>query len=319
MPDPWGRFANTDELAAAFGHFAARRCGSYAPLYARLGTGIATDPALLGIAAGAGPGQSPPDLILAAAHYLLAHESDHLLARFYPTLSPEVPAGDPFPLFREFCLERRKQLTDLVSTRQVQTNEVRRCAYLMPAIMLAASMTTRPLALIEAGASAGLNLALDEYGYDYGTDTVVGQPGSPLTLRCTLRGHHRPPLGLPMPSIGWRAGIDLHPLDPADPDDAAWLRALVWADHLDRATLLGDALTAATGRPPIPVHAGDATEQLPALVAAAPAELTLCLFHTAFLAHLPRLDRERFEHIVVVLSTARPIFWVQAEPRPDPD
>jgi len=42
------------------------------------------------------------------------------------------------------------------------------------------------------------------------------------------------------------------------------------------------------------------------------------VFHTAFLAHLPKLDRERFEHLVVVLSAARPIYWVQAEPRHDP-
>src|SRR5689334_6225657 len=52
--------------------------------------------------------------------------------------------------------------------------------------------------------------------------------------------------------------------------------------------------------------------------ACALADMAVCLFHTAFLAHLPLLDRERFEHLVVVLSTARPISWVQAEPRRDP-
>ncbi len=63
---------------------------------------------------------------------------------------------------------------------------------------------------------------------------------------------------------------------------------------------------------------GDAAERLPAVVASAPADMTVCLFHTAFLAHLPPLDRERFEHLVAVLSTARTIYWVQAEPRHDP-
>jgi hypothetical protein len=53
-------------------------------------------------------------------------------------------------------------------------------------------------------------------------------------------------------------------------------------------------------------------------VTAAPADAVICIFHTAFLAHLPPLDRERFEHMVVVLSAARPIYWVQAEPRKDP-
>jgi hypothetical protein len=80
--------------------------------------------------------------------------------------------------------------------------------HLLPAIMLAATMAARPLALIETGASAGLNLAMDHYAYDYGTGTVIGAPGSPLTLRCRLRGENQPPLNLPMPPIGWRAGID---------------------------------------------------------------------------------------------------------------
>lgn len=318
MPNPWGRFASLDELAATFRDFGTRRCGDYAPLYSRLGTGIAGDPDLLAIAAEAAPGQSPPDLLLAAVHFLLAAEPDHPLAGYYPTLVPVPAAGDPVPVFREFCLERRDQLTALVSSRQVQTNEVRRCCYLMPAVMLAAELAGRPLALIEAGASAGLNLALDRYAYDYGTSTITGDPRSPLTLRCRLHGNHAPPLHLPPPVVGWRAGIDLNPLDPASPEDTAWLRALVWADHPERASLLSHALTVARSRPPIPLHAGDAAEQLPALIASAPADMTVCLFHTAFLAHLPRLDRGRFEHLAVVLSAARPIYWVQAEPRDDP-
>jgi len=204
----------------------------------------------------------------------------------------------------------------LVSTRRVQTNEVRRCCYLLPAVMLAAHLAARPLALIEAGASAGLNLAMDHYACNYGTGTTIGDTGSPLTLRCRLDGTCRPPLNLPIPQVGWRARIDPHTLDPASPDDAAWLRALVCADHHGRAAVLAAALTAAATPPPVPPHAGDAAERLPALIASAPADMTVCLFHTAFLAHLPPLDRERFEHLVAVLSTARLIYWVQAEPAP---
>ena len=57
---------------------------------------------------------------------------------------------------------------------------------------------------------------------------------------------------------------------------------------------------------------------LPALIASAPVTAAVAIFHTAFLAHLPVLERERFEHLVVVLSTVWPIFWIQAEPRRDP-
>jgi len=319
MPDPWGRFTSPGELAATFRHFAARRCGDYAPLYARLGTGIAGDPSLLAIAANAAPGQSPPDLMLAAVHYLLAREPDHPLARHYPTLTCVPATGDPLPLFREFCLQRHDQVARLVATRRVQTNEVRRCCYLLPAIMLAGQLAhPRPLALIEAGASAGLNLGLDRYSYDYGTGQVVGDRESPLILRCSLRGQIRPPLALPVPAIAWRAGIDLNPLDITNPDDAAWLRALVWADHRERALLLDDALRSAASRPAVPLHAGDAATQLPILVGAAPPDAAVCVFHTAFLAHFPRLDRDRFEHLLAVVSTGRTVYWVQAEPRHDP-
>ena len=79
-PDPWGRFTAPGELAAIFRHFAERRCGDYAPLYAHLGTRIAGDAELLAIAANASPGQSPPDLMLAAVHYLRARQPHHPLA-----------------------------------------------------------------------------------------------------------------------------------------------------------------------------------------------------------------------------------------------
>lgn len=318
MPDPWGRFTDTRELAATFTHFAAKRCGAYAPLYARLGAGIAEDRDLLAIAAGATPGQSPPDLMLAAVHYLLAGDLGDPLARYYPSLTFAPEAGDAFPDFRRFCLERRGELVELISSRRVQTNEARRCCYLLPAVILAAQLAGRRLALIEPGASAGLNLAMDAYTYDYGTQHRLGDANSPLLLRCRLHGELKPPLHTPIPAIAWRAGVDLNPLDAADPHDAAWLRALVWADHRDRALRLDDALRIAASRPAVPMYAGDAAEQLPVAVAAAPPETSVCVFHTAFLAHFSQVERDRFTRQVLALSARRTIYWIQAEPRRDP-
>jgi hypothetical protein len=191
--DQRGRRAAAD-LAPVFRDFASRRCGSYAPLYAAIGAGIAEDSELLAIAANATPGQSHPDLMLAAAHYLLARADGHPLARFYPTLTAApAPAARSFPLFRRFCLERRDQLTGIISARLVQTNEVRRCCYLLPAIILAGQLAGTPIALIEAGTSAGLDLGIDRYAYDYGTGRILGNQRSPLTLPCRLRGKIQPP------------------------------------------------------------------------------------------------------------------------------
>lgn len=303
-----------------FTRFATERCGDYAPLYAHLGRQIAHDPELLAIAAHASPGQSQPDLMLAAVHYLLARHPGSPLAGYYPTLVADpAPADGAFRHFRDFCLSQRAELTILIATRRVQTNEVRRCCYLLPAVTCAAALAApTPLALIEAGASAGLNLSLDHYAYDYGTGAITGNPRSPLTLRCELRGGTPPPAGLPEPPIAWRAGIDLGPINPLDPGDADWLRALVWADHPGRARLLDDALRAAGTLPPAPVHAGDAASLLPALAASAPAGATLCIMHTAFLAHLTAPDRARFECQVTALSAERPVLRVSAENRATP-
>ena len=50
-------------------------------------------------------------------------------------------------------------------TRRVQTNEIRRCSYLMPAFRITVSIDSggMPLGLIDVGASAGLNLLWDSY------------------------------------------------------------------------------------------------------------------------------------------------------------
>ena len=303
-----------------FTRFAADRCGDYAPLYAHLSSHIACDRGLLAIARHAGPGQSQPDLMLAAVHYLLAGRPGSALTRFYATLEPDpAQPGGAFPHFRDFCLAHRDELAVLVGSKLVQTNEVRRCCYLYPAVLLAARLAApAPLALIEVGASAGLNLCLDGYTYDYGTKTITRDPRSPLTLQCELRGGTPPPLALPAPPITWRAGIDLNPLDPLNPGDAAWLRALVWADHPGRARLLDDAIQAVRGRPAAPLHRGDAAELLPAIATSAPRNAALCIMHTAFLAHLTRTDRTRFERQVTELSNERPVFWISAETHDDP-
>jgi hypothetical protein len=309
-----------DALAARFRHFAAVRTGAYAPLYAVLGAVIAEDQDLLTIAAHAPSGQSAPDLMLAAVHYLLAENPEHRLAGFYPTLTPTpAPPGAAGPALREFALAHSTELKTLIGQRTVQTNEVRRCAYLSPALQLVAALTGgRELALIEAGTSAGLNLLMDRYAYRYGS-ALVGDPSAELVLDCEPRGPYRAPIARPAPHIAWRAGLDLNPLDANDPADQAWLTALVWPDHPERLERLRTAtrIAARCERPRF--YTGDAAEQLPAAITDAPAEHAVCLMHTAFLAHVPPLTRERFENLVPQLSAERPIYWIHAEPRTDPD
>jgi hypothetical protein len=56
-------------------------------------------------------------------------------------------------------------IREVILSRTTQTNEPARCAVLLPVL----ADLDPPLALIEVGASAGLCLLPDRYGYDYGT------------------------------------------------------------------------------------------------------------------------------------------------------
>jgi hypothetical protein len=91
----------------------------------------------------------------------------------------------------------------------------------------------------------------------------------------------------------WRAGLDLNPLDVHDPDDVAWLDALVWPgeEHL-RAQL--HAAVALARTQPVAVRAGDLATDLPPLLAEAPRDARLVVFHTAVLPYVDGAARTAF-------------------------
>src|SRR5215218_1913808 len=150
-------------LADRFACFALEECHDSSPLYERLALGVADDPAMLALAAYARPGQPTPNLLFAAVQYLLLGGTPHPLAAFYPGLAHDpVAGGDPYPAFHDFCRQHADSIRELLETRLVQTNEVRRSACLLPAFCWVARLAgDRPLALLEIGASAGLNLLWD--------------------------------------------------------------------------------------------------------------------------------------------------------------
>jgi Uncharacterized protein conserved in bacteria (DUF2332) len=178
--------------------------------YEALAESVAGDSALVSFIASLPPPKRQPNLLFAAARYLLGAP---------PAIGP----------LRELASQSRAELTQVIMTRRTQTNEPARCAVLLPAL----AQLPQPLALIEAGASAGLNLLLDRYSYDYSGYRLAGlDPDAPV-LRCDPRG----PVPLParIPAISWRAGLDLNPLDVTREDDVRWLSCLVWPGEGDRA------------------------------------------------------------------------------------
>ena len=103
-------------------------------------------------------------------------------------------------------------------------NEVARCAQIVLGIAAATNGSGGPVALVDLGTGAGLGLQLDRYRYRIGAETF-GPAGAGLTLACEVRGPLAPPPpGLP--PVAARIGVDLAPVDLADPAARAWLAGL---------------------------------------------------------------------------------------------
>jgi hypothetical protein len=271
------------------------------PLYEVFGNAVAGDDEVLALAAECREGQPPPNVLFAAVHALLRHYPGHPLAEYYASLggarAADETAGN---LLREFCLAHRDELLPVIRTRLTQTNEVRRSAVLLPAFATVARETGRPLALIEIGPSAGLNLLFDRYQYHYG-DLRIGDPACAVVLDCEPRGALR---DLAIPRVVSRCGIDINPLDVRDQEDVEWLRALLWPEHLDRLALLNAAIDVARKAPPRLLR-GDVLELLAPEVDSAPADATVCLFATFVLNQFPRDVLVRFGQLLVALSRRR--------------
>lgn len=276
------------ETAANYRRFAEAEAAGRSPVYERLAYAVAEDPVVLRFLSGLPELKRQPNLLFAAARLLSADAT--------PSASG----------LRRLVVERGHELATAMLTRRTQTNEPARAAALLPALAQIAGDTGKPLTLIEVGASAGLVLQVDRYSYDYGGVTLVGADPLAPVLRCEARG--ATPVPAAVPAIAWAGGLDLNPLDPADPDDAAWLACLVWPDQPERAARL-DAALATARRRPLPVTAGDLVADLPALVAQAPADTTVVVMHTAVLAYVDVSRRRDFAALIRDLG----VRWVSNE------
>jgi hypothetical protein len=306
---------NLDSLRRRFLTFADKECVPASPLYAHLSRGVAQDDDLLALAACARPGQPPPNMLFGAAQYLLLSGNRHPLAGFYPTLTAQprsLNEADPFPLFREFCLSRRADLEAVLAARLVQTNEVRRCACLLPAFARVQALAFgRPLALLEVGASAGLNLLWDWYCYEYG-ELSWGEAEAGVRLTCQLRGELRPSLPAWPVVINWRLGLDLNPIDAQNADDVRWLRALIWSEQTERVALLEQAIAVARlARPTL--WRGDALTLLPTALTQVPADAALCVYHSFTLNQFTPAARQQFTALLAAEAAQRPLFRLSYE------
>jgi hypothetical protein len=281
------------EIAGRYQEFGRTKASGRSRLYADVSERIAGDERVLAFLTAFPRAKQQPNLLFGAVQFVGGRLRD--AAQFFAVLA-----------------DRGDEVAAVMRARSTQTNIPARCATLLPAL----ARLPQPLALVEVGASAGLCLYPDRYAYHYvgadfgrrelafagnrhppipaGGRRVPGSPGRPA-FRCAAGP------GTPIPDrpveVLWRAGLDLNPLDVADPDHRAWLHALVWPGEEHLGEQLEQAMAVARAEP-AELVAGDLTRDLPALLERAPAGATVVVFHTAVLMYVDEPGRRRFADTV---------------------
>ena len=275
----------TEHVRLRFRRFADDECRGYSAAYFRLSHSVAQDDYLPRFIARM-PDQQP-NLFFASVQYLTGPEE-------MPMSRSELSS---------FVREHEGEVAQLMGSRRTQTNEVGRCAVLLPA------MPAGPLALVEVGASAGLCLMPDKYRYDY-ESLQMGDIESPVRLRCHLRGNVGPRIRVPQ--IVWRCGLDRSPVDLDDPSDVRWLLACIWPDHSARRERTEAAIEVGR-RHSLSVRHGDLVDDLPQVLEEAPTGATLVVFHSAVFPYVSHERRQAFARLLTDFSRRRDVVWISNE------
>ena len=307
----------TDHIGATFIRF-GEEIARTAPTYGAICRGVADNPEVLSLLDGVPEPQRRPVLLLAAVHFRLLGHPDEPLARHYRTINPQGSIDDPVPDFTDFCSSHADALRIIISSRTTQTNDVGRAALILPTLRPINDRTGGPLGLIDIGTSAGLNLHLDRYAYRY-HDTSGGErrlTGTGPELDCLVRGAAVEQLiDATPPQIVHRIGVDPHPIDPSDPDEARWLLACLWPDQTERVGRLREALAVATAnRNEVEIHTGSGVELLSDVVGRSRARgCCPVVINTWSLTYFTPSERVAYVEELDRLGTRDDLAWVYLE------
>src|SRR6266566_8126831 len=200
------RQSELERIARRYASFAVDEARGASEIYERLALAVAASRKLLTFLAALPVARRQPNLFFAAIRHVIG--------------VPESAAH-----LAEIVGREHRRIREVMLSRTTQTNEPARCAVLLPLL----ARLPEPLALLEVGASAGLCLLPDRYGYDYGMarlEPPTKDAHSPPVFECRASGAVPIPSALPI--IAWRAGIDLNPIDVTATAETAWLETLVW-------------------------------------------------------------------------------------------
>ncbi|MDG0866228.1 DUF2332 domain-containing protein [Candidatus Lucifugimonas marina] len=305
-----------DKFATRFREFGEIHIPEMSPFYAHLSLRIADDRELLEIALASGGGQPPPNLLFASIRFLLDRGANpDLLARYPVRFDTDI---DPavFDHFREFVFDHREQVEELLFTKPVQSNVVRRSAVLLTGLMrISSEVEHRPFVNIEIGASAGLTLLWEQYSYRYGDGPVVGNVKSDVEIETELRGSNPFDYSLDMPSVIDNLGIELDPISDADGSAMDWLRALIFPEHEDNRVLFDSTTKILKNSTPRLIH-GDALVILPEMLADLPTDQPANIYHSHTLNQFSPEMRKRLDLLLRDASKGRLITRLGFEATP---
>jgi hypothetical protein len=168
------------------------------------------------------------------------------------------------------------------------------------------------IALIDIGTGGGLGLLVDHYGYELNDGRRFGDQASPLQLHTVIDGGLNPPVPTSLPPISMRIGIDIDPIDLADPDACLWARACIPSEstslsRFDRAVEL--AL-----RHGLSIRRGDAIELLPEILDLVPRDhLTVAVdaFTAVFFSDE---QRGQLSDVFADRARTRDLVWISLDP-----
>jgi hypothetical protein len=255
-----------------------------------------------------------PLRLLGAVNRLVLEGREPALAAHYPE---GADADSTWEAFKEVLARNVATLRELVEL-PVQTNEVGRCAALLPGFLSVAASTGLPLRLLEVGASAGLNLRWDHYAYR-ADGFSWGPADSPVRIEFELRGEWPPRLPGRVEVASCR-GCDAAPLDPTTPDGALTLLAYVWPDQRPRVERLRAALDFAASVPVEVEREGAAAWLERRLAEPTPGQATV-VFHSLVAQYLSDEETAAFHgHLREAAARATeevPLAWLRMEPAGD--
>lgn len=261
------------------------------------------------------PGDARADLVplrlAGGLHALALAQRPAALTALYPPASGTFDAAVLGPVLRGVLVDAAAHLRAFLASAP-QTNEVNRSAVLLPGYAAVARETGLPLALREIGASAGLNLLWDRFGYRLGAQRW-GDAASPVQLDSDWRG--TPPALPGHIVVAERRGNDLAPIALHDPAAALRLRAYVWPDQAARAARLQGAIALAQGQP-IGLAAGDAAGWVERELMPRTGVATV-LVHSVVWQYLPQATRRRIAAAMAAhaehATPDAPLAWLSME------